>query len=233
MDRPDQLQQMPFPVKIDPVGTQVDPRQYDFFIVAFRQFPHLAQDILHHAAAHPAAGIRDNAVSAELVASVLDLDIGSRVIARLRQMQGFIFAGAADVFDLRGRSALCRVFVQDPHQVFFMIVSEHNVNARILAFPVLRLDVAARCHDDGVRVHLPRPVQHLPGLPVGDIRHCTGIDNIDVRPFFKRHDLVSCLLEHFLHCFCFICVYFAPQIVQSCFLTHQIYLIFPLLFLDF
>src|SRR5699024_12450279 len=49
-----------------------------------------------------------------------------------------------------------------------------------------------------------------------DIRHRTGIDDIDIRPFFKGNDLIARLFEHFLHCFCLICVYFTSQVVERC-----------------
>ena len=100
-----------------------------------------------------------------------------------------------------------------------MVIADHNVNAGIRLLPALCLHITPCCHDHCLRVHFPGAVEHLAGFAVCDIRHRTGIDDIDIRPFFKGNDLIARLFEHFLHCFCLICVYFTSQVVERCFFS--------------
>ena len=114
-----------------------------------------------------------------------------------------------------------------------MIVSQDNINTRICIFSgILRLYIAACRHYYRIRIHLPGPVEHLPGFPVRDIGHSTGIDDVNIRPFPEGNDLISGLFQHFLHGLCFIGIYLASQIVQ-CRFFHGFLPLFSLLFLDF
>ena len=65
-----------------------------------------------------------------------------------------------------------------------------------------------------------RAPDHLPGFAVCNIGDRTCIDNIDICPFFKWHDLISILLQKLLHSLCLICIYFAAQIMERSFLFH-------------
>ena len=121
------------------------------------------------------------------------------------------------------------IFSQDSQQILFLIIANHNINTWIyLLLVLLRLHIASRSHHNRIRIHLPGPVEHLPGLAVRNVCHGTGVDNVDIRAFFKRNDLIPCILQHFLHRLSLVSIHFTPQIVQ-CNLLHRLILLFPCL----
>ena len=97
MHRADQFQKPDLLVEIDPIRTQVDSGQYDFAISICRKMTHFLHYALRTAAAHPPSRIRNNAVGAKLVASILHFDICSRMFSGLRQMQLLIFMCMIDI----------------------------------------------------------------------------------------------------------------------------------------
>ena len=80
MDRQNQWQQVV--VTVDSVRTQMDSGQYHFFISIGRQCLHFIQHTVTASASYPSSCERNDAVRAELVASVLHLDISSCVFRR-------------------------------------------------------------------------------------------------------------------------------------------------------
>ena len=221
---PDQLHQMSLPVKIDPVGAQVDSRKDNLPVSVLRQVRHLSDDLLHCPAPHASSCVRDDTISTELVAAVLDFDIRPRVISRPGQMKRLILLRPPDLFHLSytrmlpaSFGALTLIFLENPDKILFVIISEHNIDARIHFFSILRLDITSGSHNHRIRVHLPGAMKHLAGFPVRNIGHGTGVDHIDIRSLPKGNDLISCLLKHLLHGLCFIRVYLASQIVKRCF----------------
>ena len=70
------------PDKIHPVGADVDPCEHHLPAACRGQKAHLPQYVFRLSAAHPPPRIGDDAVGAELVAAVLDLQISPRMILR-------------------------------------------------------------------------------------------------------------------------------------------------------
>ena len=121
------------------------------------------------------------------------------------------------------------IFFQDSQQILFLIIANHNINTGIyLLLVLLRLHIASRSDHHRIRIHLPGPVEHLPGLAVRNICHGAGVNNVDIRAFFKRNDLIPCILQHFLHRLSLVSIHFTPQIVQ-CNLLHKLILLFSCL----
>ena len=196
----------------------MDPCEHHFTVAVLRKRAHLADHVFHLPAPHPSPCIRYDAVGAELIAAVLYLDVGSRVIPGLCQREGLIVFCPGDVFHFFQAFSLrllLLIFLEDGDQILFPVVPEDNVNAGIdfLLF-CLRLDIAPRRDHNSVRIHLARPVEHLARFPVRDIGHSTCIYNIDIRALSERDDLISSLFQHLLHCFCLICIYLASKVVQ-------------------
>ena len=70
-------------LKIHSVGAEMDSCKNHLLVSLCRKCFHLVDDLIRPAAAHPSSGIGNNAVCAELVASVLNFDIGSYVFRRM------------------------------------------------------------------------------------------------------------------------------------------------------
>ena len=77
----------------------MDTCQYDLPVTVLRHAGDLPDDIFRPTAADSASGIRDNAVRAELIASVLNFNIGPGVLCRLFQSHFFIFRGMVNIYD--------------------------------------------------------------------------------------------------------------------------------------
>ena len=100
------------------------------------------------------------------------------------------------------------------------VVADDQID-RVIFFHAfgIGLHVAADRDDDGIGVLFFRAVQHLPALPVRDIGHGAGVDDIDVRLVLKRDFFVSLISQDLPHNIQFIAVYLTAQIVK-CYLFH-------------
>ena len=115
-----------------------------------------------------------------------------------------------------------KVFSQDRPDLGFPVVADHEVDGVVLLHPLrIRFHITARGNDNRLPVLFFCTVQHLPALAVSDIRHCTGIDHIDICLFVERHFLVPFLKQDLTHYIQFIAVDLAAQIVKSS-LFHMI-----------
>ena len=119
----------------------------------------------------------------------------------------------------------CQKVFQNIHKIFLLIISDDQINRRILfEFFPSRLHITAAGHDNRIGIHLFRFVQHLPRFPVRNVRHGTRIDNVNIRSRCKRHDLVPSVFEELLDGFQLICVHFTSKIMQSYRFFHAILL---------
>ena len=204
------------------VGAEMNACQHHFLIPVRRQPGNLPQNVFYTPAPDSSSRIRDNAVAAKLITSVLNLNIRSGMLRRPADKQIFILTGMVHIYDIFFPLTLL-IFLKNLHQISFFIISDHQIN-RIVRFQLFfcRLYIAShRCYHC-LRIHLFCLMQHLSGLAVSDIRNRTGIDYVNIRSRLKRNNLVSCLFQHLLHRLCLICVYFAPQVMQGSFLFHII-----------
>ena len=183
----------------------MDARQNDLLKARSDHASHLRHDILRPSAAHPASGIGDCAIGAELIAAVLDLNVRPRVLRCLMKLHLFILVGVVDVQNRRAaegfvrgallRRMLFKIFLEDVHNILLAVIADAKVYAFIL-FKSLSagLDIAADGDDNRLRIQLLRPVQHLPAFSVRYVRHRTGIHNINVRHAVKWHNAISAFL---------------------------------------
>lgn len=61
----------------------MDAGQHHFPVAALRQPFHFPADVLVTSAAHPSSGIGNDAVGTELVAAVLDFNVGTGMLRRV------------------------------------------------------------------------------------------------------------------------------------------------------
>ena len=77
----------------------MDTCQYNLPVTVLRHASDLPDDIFRPAAADSASGIGDDTVRAELIASVLNFNIGTGVLRRLFQSHFFVFCGVVNIYD--------------------------------------------------------------------------------------------------------------------------------------
>ena len=104
----------------------MDTCQYDLPVTVLRHAGDLPDDIFRPTAADSASGIRDNAVRAELIASVLNFNIGTGVLCRLFQSHFFVFCGMVNIND----SSVMQSLVHSMSDIFCIL------RHRILLFQI-------------------------------------------------------------------------------------------------
>ena len=186
--------------KIQAVGRKMDARENNLPVSLIGQGPGLLHDVLRLSAAHSSPGIGDNAVAAELIASVLNLQERSRMLRRMADVHILELPGLSDVDNIRELFPGCKILLQAFHQVLLPVISDDDIHGVILREGLpRRLHIAPGCHHGRLRVQFLCPVQHLSGLLVRNIRHGAGIDDIDIRLLRKVHDLIARCRKHLSH----------------------------------
>ena len=101
----------------------------------------------------------------------------------------------SDIQNLTAVFVICKIIIQDLYQIFFLVIADDQID-RLIFFQLRAccLHITADRHNSRRRVHFLCPVQHLARFPVGNIRHGTRVDNINIRSFPERHNLISCIL---------------------------------------
>ena len=140
--------------------------------------------------------------------------------------QFFIFFCVVDIND-SGCVTRFLWFFHKSFQCFYdlslLIISKDQIYGSIcFQFLCICLNIAACSYYDCVRVHFFCFVKHLTRFAVCNIGNCTGIYNIYICPFCKRHNLISRFFQKLLHSLNFICIYFTAQIVKGYFFAHII-----------
>ena len=193
----------------------MDTCQYDLPVSVLCHAGDLPDDIFRPAAADSASGIGDNAVRAELIASVLNFNIGTSVLRRLFQSHFFVFCSMVNVYNssvmqslvhtmpgifciLRHRIFLfqiLQIFLQNGRQVLLAVVADRQIDAGILLhiFPS-GLHVASHSHHQCRRIFLLRTMKHLSAFPVCNIGNCAGIYNINICGFIKWYNSITFFL---------------------------------------
>ena len=213
----------------------MDSSQHHFPVALVHQTLDFFHDLFRLSASDSSSGIRNDAVAAELITAVLDLNKCPGVIRDLVDVKCLILSGFPNIDQrILFHMFSCEIFIQQRYQVFFPVIADDHVYGGVL-FQLFscRLHVAACCHHHCVRIHFLCPVQHLPGLAVRDIGDRTGVDHIHIGLLLKRHDLIARLLQKLLHRLRFVGIHLTAQIVK-CSLSHA--LISPILYklaLDF
>ena len=220
--------------EIESVGGKVDTGQHDFLVSGLHQTFYFFYHITLAAASDSAARVRDNTISTELIASILYFQECAGVLRRFADRECLVLTVVCHIHEealtlrvgwFSTVLTFCQKVFQNIHKIFLLIISDDQINRRILfEFFPSRLHITAAGHDNRIGIHLFRFVQHLPRFPVRNVRHGTRIDNVNIRSRCKRHDLVPSVFEELLDGFQLICVHFTPKIMQSYRFFHAILL---------
>jgi hypothetical protein len=176
----------------------VDAGQHDLRVASGNQLAHLGDDLVgaHRSAA--AAGVGDDAVAAEGVAAVLDLDEGAAALGEGGERQDGGLFSAADVGDLGRRRRF--PFFEKVEQVALLLVAKHQGNTGDCE-QGLRVDlgVAAGHHHPAAVVEAARPADEVARLGVGGGGHRAGVDDDQVGSRLEGDHPVSGCLQALLH----------------------------------
>ena len=179
------------------------------FVPSCSQCLNFLYDLGNLTAAHPASGIGNDTVSTELIASILYFDIGTHMLCCMTDLQLFIFLCLVNFDHMLLFFVLALIFLQHLYNLFFLIIAKNQIHSFVfIQFSLICLHIAPCCHHNGIRIHFFCFMQHLPGFSVCNIRHRTCIDQIYICSRFKRHNLVTGLLQKLLHGFYFIGIHF-------------------------
>ena len=184
--------------------------QYNFLIAICRKFCHFPNYILFRTTSHSSSRKRNDTVGAKLIASILYFNVCSCVFCCFFQVHLLIFVCMINInYSLILTLLFLIKCIQNLNQIFLFIIPDNDINTLInLSACFFCLHITSCRNYDCIRIHLFCTVKHLTGLSVCHVSHRTSIDNIHIRAFFKRHDLISIFLQKLLHCFRLICIYF-------------------------
>ena len=176
----------------------MDPRKDHLPYALIREAPDLGHAVLQGPGLDPSPDIGDDAVGAELVAAVLDLDKGPGMAIQLRNEEVPCLRGGFFRVPLRirlcpflFREKLLQDQLRDPAlvPVRYQEVNGGIPQDRLHAF-VLHggVHITACRNDEGLRIQLLCPMKHLAGFLVRHIGDRTGIDDVDIR-WIRKGDL--------------------------------------------
>ena len=152
-----------------------------------------------------ATRIGDDAERAEILTAVLDLEKCTRALRHVRERDILERPRLHDVRDLPRDAALrahCLLHIVDDLRALLRPDDDAHALERT-DFIRRDLRIAAADSDAGARVRPCRAADDPARLAVAQMRHRAGIDNIDVRTFLERHDIVAARAEQPLHGFRF------------------------------
>ena len=144
---------------IDPVRAQMDSGKNHFLITICRQRLHFLYNTFQRTASHTASRIRNNTIGTELITSILHLQICPRMFRSLIQRKLLIFLGLIDINDFSFQLRIIRF--QNLYNIMLPVISHNDINT-LVHLLLLRLDITSCCHNNGIGIHLSRPVEHLP-----------------------------------------------------------------------
>ena len=138
--------------------------QYHFLISGRCQTLYFLQNILNISASHPSSGIRNNAVTAELVTTILYFYKRAGMLCCMIQCQLLkcLFFVVNIHHSLHLFSSARKESIQPLYQFFFLIISDQNINCFITFCLILfGLYIASGSNNSRIRIQLFCPVQHL------------------------------------------------------------------------
>ena len=195
------------------IKSRIDARQHDLPIPASDQLFCFRHDFRKPPAPYFAPCIRDDAVGAKTITSLLDLDIRPRPVFCVDHQACLVvniqFLVALDV---KLAHAVFLKFRDVIRQMALFIGARHDIHT-VYRRHFLRADlsVASRHHHHAVGIHLLHPANILPGLFIRYSRDRAGIDHVNIGKLPLVHHSVSLLFERRRDCLRFILIYFASK----------------------
>ena len=187
-DHFDKRREIHFRTKILSIATEMNAGEHDFFVSGVGQLAHLRHRFPRRDAAAKPTRRRNNAVSARIIAALLDFEKSARVPRQCSRAQ---HRHAALPFHL-ARSDLRREFrhgLHETNEVFEPIESDHVINPGN-AGNLLRVHLGVAAGDQHFRrgIQTLRPSDELPRFPIRPIRHRATIDHVAIGRLSKWHE---------------------------------------------
>ena len=172
-------------------GGYLNARQNDLLIALFRQPAGLLRRLLHRQRAHPAPGVGDDAVRAEIGAAVLDLQHSPG--SALQPSGGQLFKPPALERVIQGGKGLPlpNCALQKLHKAGAVAGAADQVHPQLFHISRVCLGITAAHRDHRVRSRLSGPADDLPGLLIAHGGDGAGVDQIGVRVPLEGDDLMS------------------------------------------
>ena len=190
----------------------MDAGQHDLPVSRPRQALHLRGHILRLTAADAPSGVGDDAVAAELIAAILDLEERPGLMRKRMDVQRLEHMDAARRHH-RLRRALLVQRGRDPlRQLALALRADDDI--RLQRGDIGRvgsLCIAADHSDERRRVLAARLMDLLAALRRRGIGDAAGVDHIDIGFFPEVHLRVSGLFQAFQIILRLICIHLAPQ----------------------
>ena len=178
----------------------MDARQHDFAEARAHELFRFFTDMDGLARLHGAARIRDDAVRAEILAAVFNLEERARALGAVVERDVLERMRLHDVRDADNLALLPHGLLDVLDDAAALLRAEHDRDA-LDGLDVLRCDlrIAAADRDDSLGVLAMRAPDDLAALAVAEARDRAGIDDVDIGPLLKRHDRIARALEKPLH----------------------------------
>ena len=181
--------------------------KHHFLISGFCQAYHLRNYIFLLSGTDSSSGIGNNAITAKLITTILDFNIGSGMFHLCVQTQFLIFGFFSDFKTFVFYT--CHIIFQNLYNLFFLIITDYHIDSGFFHCCFLCcLGVASCSHYYCIRIFLFCPMQHLTGFPVRHVGNRTGINHINICVFMKLHNGCTLCSKQCLHSFCLVRVDF-------------------------
>lgn len=142
----------------------------------------------------------DDAVRAEILAAILDLEEGTRTLGAVVERDVLESLRLHDIGDRALDAVFLHGLLDVIDDVRALLRAEHDAHAFDGADLVRRdLRIAAADGHDGLRVLAMRAADDLTALAVAETRDGARIDDVNIGARLERHDLIAALLEETLH----------------------------------
>ena len=208
---------VPFPA---PRG-DLDAVDHDLAIALGGELPRLLHRAFQRQRAHAPACIRDDAVGAEIVAAVLNLQKRARPLGKAACGKLLKAARKPRVLHMLPVLPVARRLRQTVEKFHAPVRADEHVHVHPAQLLRRGLRVAAAHADDGLRVAPADTADGVARFFVGHGRHGAGIDHITVADAVKVAQRVAALEQKLLHCLCFVLIDLTSQGIKCIF--HEQY----------
>ena len=169
-------------MKVQAVRRKVYSRKHDFGNAFLPKSLDFRKAVLYLSTPNSSSYIGDNTVRTKLITTVLNLYKGAASVQRFRKKKIFIFS----LFFNRGQILFDSPVIfqhcfpirnNELYNFPFSAVSNQDIDSLIL-FQLLLLSfhIATCRNDEGIRIPLLCLMNHLPRLPIRNVRYGAGID---------------------------------------------------------
>ena len=197
-----------------PPGGDLNPGEDDLLITGLRQGLGLVGALLQRQGAHPAPGVWDDAVGAEVDASVLDLQHGAGAALQTAGRERFKTPAVEGVIQGCDGLALLPGPLQQLHEASPVPRPGDQVHPKAAHILRMGLGVTAAYGDDSVRSRLAGPPDDMTGLFIAHRRDGAGVDNIGVRLPLKGDQGVAAPDSQLLQGLGLILIHLAAQCIK-------------------